>query len=214
MVKGPYDQLSQGLKQLELPDCRNKIEQMLEYISLLAHWSRAYNLTGIKTFSEMIDAHVLDSLTLTPHLAGKRFLDVGSGAGLPGMPLAIMLPDMHFTLLDSNGKKTRFLFQVRSKLGLRNVEEVNQRVEKYMPEKHYDMILTRAFSKLPKMLESCKHLAKTKTIFLAMKGKQIQSELDSLPEGYEVLSIKKISLPGVSRDRHLIKIATQKGQEN
>ena len=206
--------MSQGLEQLKLPGCQIKIEQMLEYVDLMAHWSRAYNLTGVKTCSEMISTHVLDSLTLTPHLEGERFLDVGSGAGLPGMPLAIMQPDRHFTLLDSNGKKTRFLFTVRTKLGLQNVQEVNERVEKYLPEKHFDMILSRAFSKLPRMLESCKHLGDRKTIFLAMKGRSIRGEVDSIPEGYEVLSIKKTSTPGVDRERHLIKIAIQIRQEN
>ena len=143
---------------------------------------------------ELVSLHLLDSLAILPHLVGDRFIDVGSGAGLPGIPLAIMRPKDHFALLDSNGKKTRFLFQVRTQLKLTNTTEVNARVEEYTPQSKFDAVLTRAFSDLPTMLQNCHHLTKENGLFLAM------------PDGYSLLSTDKLCIPGVEGDRHLIKI--------
>ncbi len=198
-----------GLGQLRLTCCKRQIDQFLHYLELLIQWNKVYNLTAVKTPHEILKVHVFDSLSLISHLKGDRFIDVGSGAGLPGIPLAIMSPEKDFTLLDSNGKKTRFLFQVRTELHLDNVQEINKRVEHYSPEKPFDMIITRAFSELSKMLESCGHLASKKTIFVAMKGKVPKKEMRSIPEGYDILSLTKLSVPGLDRDRHLIKIKAQ-----
>ena len=198
-----------GLGQLRLPCCKRQIDQFLHYLELLIQWNEVYNLTAVKSPHEILKVHVFDSLSLISHLKGDRFIDVGSGAGLPGIPLAIMSPEKDFTLLDSNGKKTRFLFQVRTELHLDNVQEINKRVEHYSPEKPFDMIITRAFSELSKMLESCGHLASKKTIFVAMKGKAPKKEMRSIPEGYDILSLTKLSVPGLDRDRHIIKIKAQ-----
>lgn len=198
-----------GLGRLRLTCCKRQIDQFLHYLELLIQWNKVYNLTALNTAHEILKVHILDSLSLISHLKGDRFIDVGSGAGLPGIPLAIMSPEKDFTLLDSNGKKTRFLFQVRTKLHLDNVQEINKRVEHYSPEKPFDMIITRAFSKLSTMLESCGHLASKKTIFVAMKGKVPKKEMRSIPEGYDILSLTKLSVPGLDRDRHIIKIKPQ-----
>ena len=198
-----------GLGQLRLPCFKRQTDQFLHYLELLSQWNEIYNLTAVKTPQEILKVHVFDSLSLISHLEGDRFIDVGSGAGLPGIPLAIMSPEKDFTLLDSNGKKTRFLFQVRTKLHLDNVQEINKRVEHYSPEKPFDMIITRAFSELSTMLESCGHLASKKTIFVAMKGKVPKKEMRSIPEGYDILSVTKLSVPELDRDRHIIKIKAQ-----
>ncbi|MAJ86581.1 MAG: 16S rRNA (guanine(527)-N(7))-methyltransferase RsmG [Cellvibrionales bacterium TMED148] len=198
-----------GLDTLGLSCCYRQIEQFLHYLELLTRWNEVYNLTAAKTPEELLRVHILDSLSLLHHLEGSRFIDVGTGAGFPGIPLSIMLPKNDFTLIDSNGKKTRFLFQVRNELSLDNVREINKRVEHYCPEQPYDMIITRAYSKLPAMLESCAHLATKKTIFVAMKGKVLHTEMQGIPDGYDIVSLKKLTVPGLDRDRHIIKIKAQ-----
>ena len=200
------DLLSQGLVAMQLSVDERQFEQLLAYISLLHKWSKTYNLTAIKDPIDLVSLHLLDSLAILPHLVGDRFIDVGSGAGLPGIPLAIMRPKDHFVLLDSNGKKTRFLFQVRTQLKLTNTTEVNTRAEGYTPQSKFDAVLTRAFSDLPKMLQNCHHLIKENGLFLAMKGKWPQREIDQIPDGYSLLSTDKLCIPGVEGDRHLIKI--------
>lgn len=200
------DLLSQGLATLQLSVEERQFEQLLAYISLLHKWSKTYNLTSIKDPLELVSLHLLDSLAILPHLAGDRFIDVGSGAGLPGIPLAIMRPENHFALLDSNGKKTRFLFQVRTQLKLTNTIEVNARAAEYTPQSKFDAVLTRAFSDLPTMLQNCHHLIKENGLFLAMKGKWPQREIDQMPDGYSLLSTDKLCIPGVEGERLLIKI--------
>ena len=204
------DFLSQGLAAMQLSVEERQFEQLLTYISLLHKWSKTYNLTAIKDPMELVSLHLLDSLAILPHLVGGRFIDVGSGAGLPGVPLAIMRPQNHFALLDSNGKKTRFLFQARTQLKLTNTIEVNARAEEYTPELKFDAVLTRAFSDLPTMLQNCHHLIKENGLFLAMKGKWPQRELDHMPDGYRLLRTEKLCIPGVEGERHLIII---KGME-
>jgi 16S rRNA (guanine527-N7)-methyltransferase len=198
-----------GLEQLGLSCCKNQADQFWHYLELLIQWNEAYNLTAAKAPYEILKVHIFDSLSILSHLEGDRFIDVGTGAGFPGIPLAIMSPKSDFTLLDSNGKKTRFLFHVRTKLRLDNVKEINTRVEHYRPEKPFDMVITRAYSKLPAMLASCAHLATKRTIFVAMKGKVPHIEMQSIPDGYDILSFKKLSVPGLERDRHIIKIKAQ-----
>lgn len=200
------DLLSQGLVAMQLSVEERQFEQLLAYISLLGKWSKTYNLTAIKDPMDLVTLHLLDSLAILPHLVGDRFIDVGSGAGLPGIPLAIMRPKDHFVLLDSNGKKTRFLFQVRTQLKLTNTTEVNVRAEGYTPQSKFDAVLTRAFSDLPTMLQNCHHLIKENGLFLAMKGKWPQREIDQMPSGYGLLTTAKLCIPGVEGDRHLIKI--------
>lgn len=204
------DRLQNGLEQLGLSFDDHQVSQLLRYIALLEQWNVAYNLTAVKDPQEMIDLHILDSLAVAKYLHAESILDVGSGAGLPGIPLAIMLPTKFFTLIDSNGKKTRFLFHARSTLGLRNCIEVHQRVEEYSCSQRFDIVISRAFSGLAAMVKSCQHLLRDNGLFFAMKGKLPVDELDQLPSGYDVLQIEKLLVPGLLADRHLLQIAPSK----
>jgi len=181
-------------------------DQLLAYLELLISWNKAYNLTAIRDPAQMIALHLLDSLTVLPHVTGEHLIDVGTGAGLPGIPLAIMYPDKQFTLLDSNGKKTRFLFQVRCHLGLTNVVEIQSRVEQHQPRKCYDAVLSRAFTSIADMVDKCHHLLAAQGVFLAMKGKFPQSELSEVAKDYKVETSHTLQVPGVEGERHLIVI--------
>lgn len=181
-------------------------DQLLAYLELLISWNKAYNLTAIRDPAQMIALHLLDSLTVLPHVTGEHLIDVGTGAGLPGIPLAIMYPDKQFTLLDSNGKKTRFLFQVRCHLGLTNVTEIQSRVEQHQPRKCYDAVLSRAFTSIADMVDKCHHLLAAQGVFLAMKGKFPQSELSEVAKDYKVETSHTLQVPGVEGERHLIVI--------
>jgi len=181
-------------------------DQLLAYLELLISWNKAYNLTAIRDPAQMIALHLLDSLTVLPHVTGEHLIDVGTGAGLPGIPLAIMYPDKQFTLLDSNGKKTRFLFQVRCHLGLTNVTEIQSRVEQHQPRECYDAVLSRAFTSIADMVDKCHHLLAAQGVFLAMKGKFPQSELSEVAKDYKVETSHTLQVPGVEGERHLIVI--------
>ena len=200
------DQLKLGLERLHLSCNEKQINQLLNYLDLLERWNKAYNLTAIRDPFDMINLHLLDSLAISVELQGDRFIDVGTGPGLPGIPLAIMNQNKNFTLLDSNGKKTRFLFQSKLELGLDNISEVNQRVQDFHPKQTYDCVLSRAFSSLGDMVENCHHLLNQNGYFLAMKGKLPQTELRELPKNYKVEKLHSINVPGVEGQRHLIKI--------
>jgi|TARA_B110000908_G_scaffold92749_1_gene109884 16S rRNA (guanine527-N7)-methyltransferase len=198
--------LTSGMDKLNLEYSADQLDQLLVYLDMLERWNKAYNLTAVREPMEMIKLHLLDSLAISSLLHGDRFIDVGTGAGLPGIPLAILNPDKHFTLLDSNGKKTRFLFQVKIELGLANINEVNERVEKYSPTHKYQAVLSRAFSSLTDMVINCQHLLTDNGWFLAMKGRLEQSELSGIPKGYKVVAEHPIKVPEVDGQRHLIKI--------
>ena len=200
------DQLKLGLERLHLSCNEKQINQLLNYLDLLERWNKAYNLTAIRDPFDMINLHLLDSLAISVELQGDRFIDVGTGPGLPGIPLAIMNQNKNFTLLDSNGKKTRFLFQTKLELGLDNISEVNQRVQDFHTKQTYDCVLSRAFSSLGDMVENCHHLLNQNGYFLAMKGKLPQTELRELPKNYKVEKLHSINVPGVEGQRHLIKI--------
>ena len=200
------DQLKLGLELLQLTCNEKQLNQLLNYLDLLERWNKAYNLTAIRDPFDMINLHLLDSLAISAELQGDRFIDVGTGPGLPGIPLAIINQNKNFTLLDSNGKKTRFLFQTKLELGLDNISEVNQRVQDFHPKQTYDCVLSRAFSSLGDMVENCHHLLNQKGYFLAMKGKLPQTELRELPKNYKVEKLHSINVPGVEGQRHLIKI--------
>lgn len=202
--------LQSGLEAIELSVDDKQFSQLAEYLALLSKWSKTYNLTAIKAPMELVSFHILDSLSLSPHLVGQRFIDVGTGAGLPGIPLAILNPDKHFSLLDSNGKKIRFLFHVRSQLKLTNTSEIQSRAETFIPSHRFDAVITRAFADLPAMLQNCHHLVVENGLFLAMKGKFPQREIDHMPAGYRVLDTERLRIPGVGVDRHLIKIVGSK----
>ena len=179
---------------------------LLNYLDLLAKWNKAYNLTAVRDIAQMVPRHLLDSLAIAPHLEGRRFIDVGTGAGLPGIPLAIMFPDREFHLLDSNGKKTRFLFQVKTTLGLDNMAVHHARVESFQPERLYDVVLSRAFASLKDMVVGCRHLLDGDGRFLAMKGAYPAEELAAVGRQCELKGAYPLVVPGLAEQRHLVEM--------
>jgi 16S rRNA (guanine527-N7)-methyltransferase len=177
------------------------------YLTLLERWNRAYNLTAVRDPAAMVVRHLLDSLSILPWLVGPRVLDVGSGAGLPGIPLAIVRPDHDFFLLDSNGKRTRFLIQVVADLQLKNVNVVRGRVEDYQPEAPFDCIVSRAFATLADMVVDAGRLCAPTGRLLAMKGVFPDDELARLPSGYAVVGVHRLRVPSLDAERHLVHLA-------
>ena len=198
--------LIDGCESLNIEINGVQVDQLLAYTVLLERWNKTYNLTAIRDPLDIIKLHLLDSLAINKFLVGSRFIDVGTGGGLPGIPLAIMNPLREFTLLDSNGKKTRFLFQAKLALGLANIDDVNERVEKFSTQNKYDCVLTSAFSSLGDMIQNCQHLLQENGCFLAMKGRIDQSELSEVTKNYKVTDSLLIDVPGVDGHRHILKI--------
>lgn len=194
--------LDQGLLELGLALPEDKRQQLLDYVALLNKWNKVHNLTAVRDPEEMVTLHLLDSLALLPHVQAKRLLDVGSGAGLPGIPLAICLPALHVTVMDSNQKKASFMRQAKAELGLDNLEVVCGRVEDYQPEAPFDVITSRAFSELVLFVKLTRHLGTEGGQWLAMKGVYPQEELDKLDlVPSQVLPLK---VPGLQAQRHLV----------
>lgn len=196
--------LKQGIKQLALSITEQQQALLLDYLELLAKWNKAYNLTAVRDINEMVSRHLLDSLSIVPYIKGNYWLDVGSGGGMPGIPLAIIFPDTEFTLLDSNGKKTRFLTQVALQLKLTNVNVVNQRVESFHVKQPFTGIVSRAFSSLVEFINLTKHLAGEETEWLAMKGVYPEQELQSLPAEFKVEADYQLTVPNCEGQRHLL----------
>ncbi|AMG03255.1 16S rRNA (guanine(527)-N(7))-methyltransferase RsmG [Vibrio mimicus] len=186
-------------------------EQLVGYVQLLDKWNKAYNLTSVRDPMEMLVKHILDSLVVSVHLEGERFIDVGTGPGLPGIPLAIMHPDKQFVLLDSLGKRIRFLKQVIHELKINNVLPVQSRVEEFDPEQGFDGVLSRAFASMTDMVNWCQHLPKPNGgVFLALKGVRPDDEITLLPEWCSVTDIKALQVPELEGERHLV-ILSRKG---
>ncbi|MDX2464824.1 MAG: 16S rRNA (guanine(527)-N(7))-methyltransferase RsmG [Porticoccus sp.] len=202
--------LREGVEQLALSVTDQQVVLLLEYLALLKKWNGAYNLTAIRDPEQMLRLHVLDSLSIIPFIQGDNILDVGTGPGLPGIPLAIFYPERKVTLMDSNGKKTRFLFQARNQLGLGNVVEIQSRAETYEPQQQFDAITSRAFTSLADMVEKTAHLITTDGRFYAMKGQHPDQELRVLSKHYNVVASHQLQVPGVDSERHLIEIALSK----
>lgn len=188
---------------LELDD--TKIELLLAYHALLVKWNKAYNLTAVRDPEEMIRRHLLDSLSIIPHVTGERILDVGTGPGLPGIPLSICYPEKQFTLLDSNGKKTRFLTQAKIELDLANMTPVQSRIESFEAPL-FDAITSRAFATLKDMVDGSIHLLKPDGFFYAMKGLYPTDEIQQLDSRTTVVDCFVLHVPGEDAERHLVKI--------
>lgn len=180
--------------------------QLVAYVGLLDKWNKAYNLTSVRDPNEMLVRHILDSIIVAPYLQGSRFIDVGTGPGLPGIPLAIVRPESHFTLLDSLGKRVRFLRQVQHELKLDNITPVQSRVEAFPAEPPFDGIISRAFASLNDMVSWCHHLPAEEGHFYALKGQAQESEMADLPEGYQVCDVIKLHVPQLEGERHLVVI--------
>jgi len=200
------EELKQGAALLGVDLNETQQEQLLGYLRLLNKWNKAYNLTAVRDPAEMVSRHLLDSLSVAPHVeqGGSRWLDVGSGGGMPGIPLAILFPERSFTLLDSNGKKTRFLTQVKLELKLANLEVVHSRVEEFRPEQPFTGITSRAFSSLRDFAHWTRHLGDLDTCWLAMKGIQPDDELQALPEDFQLERCLVLKVPGCQGQRHLL----------
>lgn len=199
--------LQQGIAALHLTLPEHAVAQLLQYLVLLAKWNRAYNLTAVRDPAEMVTRHLLDSLAVMPYVHGDYCADVGTGAGLPGIPLAIAFPYKQFVLIDSNGKKIRFVAQAIAELSLRNVSAIQCRVESWQPSQRYDSVLSRAFATLADMAQACAHLLAERGKLLAMKGIYPKEELSALPERFKVDACHALEIPGDTGQRHLIEIS-------
>lgn len=203
--------LDQLLAQTDLEVNENQRQQLVGYVEMLNKWNKAYNLTSVRDPMEMLVKHILDSIIVSTYLHGKRFIDVGTGPGLPGVPLAIMNPDCDFVLLDSLGKRIRFIKQATHELGIKNVMPIQSRVEEYQPEDKFDGVLSRAFASMTDMVEWCHHLPKDNTgVFMALKGQLSENEIEQLPEWCTVTDVKALQVPELEGERHLV-ILSRKG---
>jgi 16S rRNA (guanine527-N7)-methyltransferase len=196
--------LESGLSALNLPHNPEQTEQLLAFIKLIAKWNKAYNLTAVRNNEDMARLHILDSLAILPHIEGKRVIDIGTGAGLPGIPLAIFMPEVEFVLLDSNAKKTRFVQQVILELKLKNVSVLHSRVEDYQPELGFDTVTMRAFASLPDIMKLTAHLLSPNGVLLAMKGQIPEAELAEIQANATLIPIH---VPEVEAERCLVRIA-------
>lgn len=185
-------------------------QQLTGYVEMLHKWNKAYNLTSVRDPEQMLIRHILDSIVVEPYLQGSRFIDVGTGPGLPGVPLAIVRPEAHFTLLDSLGKRVRFLKQVQHELKLTNIEPVQSRVEDFPAEPPFDGVISRAFASLNDMLSWCHHLPGGGGRFYALKGVVPEDELATLPAGFSIEQVVKLAVPELEGERHLIVVKLTK----
>lgn len=197
------DILRAGAAKLGLELDEHTQSQLLAYVELLFKWNKVYNLTAIRDKSEMVSHHLLDSLAVVPHLWPGRWLDVGSGGGMPGLVLAIVKPDWQFTLLDSNTKKTGFVQQAVIELGLKNVSVHSGRVEEWHPEYRFDGIISRAFAELGDFLAVSRHLISPNGRWAAMKG-QPEPELTGITKDFEIENIVSLKVPGIEAARSLV----------
>lgn len=199
--------LHRGLEELDLGPPAGTEDKLIRFIGLLSKWNKAYNLTAIRDPLAMITHHILDSLAVVPFLKGTHVIDIGTGAGLPGIPLAMMRPACDFTLLDSNAKKTRFVIQAKAELGLDNVNVVNERVERFRPTRKFATLVTRAFASLPEILHCSAHLCADEGEFLAMKGAYPKDELEQVAAPFKIIEVHRLTIPGLSEERHLVHLA-------
>lgn len=195
--------LDSGVRQLKLSVSTNIQGQLIEYIELLDKWNKSYNLTSVRNKNKMVSIHLLDSLAILPYITGNGILDVGTGAGLPGIVLALCCPEKQFVLIDSNGKKTRFVNQAVTELQLKNVIVEQVRIERFQCETSFDHIVSRAYTSLKEFVKSSCHLANTKTSYLSMKGQIPEYEIVEMGDRYTINSVP-LNVPEVAGQRHLI----------
>ncbi|MBT0727835.1 16S rRNA (guanine(527)-N(7))-methyltransferase RsmG [Rosenbergiella australiborealis] len=198
-------QLSKLLNQSGISLTDQQKQKLIAYVSLLDKWNKAYNLTSVRNPQQMIVRHIMDSIVVAPYLKGSRFIDVGTGPGLPGIPLSIVMPNAEFTLLDSLGKRVRFLKQVQHELKLDNILPVQSRVEDFPADPHFDGVISRAFASINDMLHWCDHLpAEGHGRFYALKGQYPTDECQLLPETIEIDATHRLVVPELDEERHLV----------
>jgi 16S rRNA (guanine527-N7)-methyltransferase len=203
------EQLAQGIAELGLHVTAETQRKLLDYLALIAKWNRVHNLTAVREGARMVSDHLLDCLAVVPHLAARTVLDVGSGAGLPGIPLALMWPQASVTLLDSNHKKAAFLRQATIELGLQNAEVACERVESWQPQREFELVISRAVSDLPEFLNLAGRLCAANGTVATMKGLYPHEELAQLPQGYDLRGVVALKVPGMraQAQRHLVLIS-------
>jgi len=199
--------LSAGLAKLGLPLVPGQVEALLALAAELADWNTRVNLTAIKDPSEVVDKHLLDSLAVLPWLRGHTVADVGSGAGFPGLPLAIADPERRYTLIESTGKKVKFMRHVLERLALPNVAVLQGRAEALKPSPAFDTVISRALGSLSDFVRVAGHLAGRSGRLLAMKGRVPQAEIQALPGGWKALAVHEIRVPGLEAERCLVELA-------
>ena len=200
----PAELLEEGLYDLELEEILGGDNLLMEYVTELMNWNRVYNLTSVRKPTDIVTRHILDSLTILPHLHGERILDIGTGAGLPGIPLAIACPEREFVLLDSSSKKLRFVQQTLGILNLDNVTLVDSRVEEFQPDALFNTIICRAFSDLPDFYRYAARLCNDEGRMLAMKGVYPMTEVECLEDKSVIDDVVALKVPGLDAERHLV----------
>lgn len=210
MPKDLAAQLQLGLQSLHLELSDEQQLKLIAFIELLKKWNRVYNLTAVHDLHQMLKRHILDSLSIAPYLKGARVVDIGAGAGLPGIPLAIANPEFQFVLIDSNRKKTRFMQQVKTELTLDNVSVVCSRAENFNTNELFDSVISRALSDLSQMTRWASHLCAADGVMLAMKGTYPEPELAELAKSFEIKAVHKINYWGLDADRYLVEISLAK----
>lgn len=195
------NRLQQGVSALQLPLPDSTLETMVRYLFLLEKWNKAFNLTAITDLNQMLTHHLLDSLSVLPYVPNGHVIDIGTGAGFPGFVLALCLPEQTFTLLDSNGKKTRFLTQAKMELNVPNIEVAHARSEDYQTSQCFDGIIFRAVGAIPDLMQRSSHLICANGLFLFMKGTLPLDELSAINGQYDS---HKLNVPGLSAERHLV----------
>jgi 16S rRNA (guanine527-N7)-methyltransferase len=198
--------LEKGVAELRLSLGRDDRTKLLQYLALLEKWNRVYNLTAIRDRGKMVSGHLLDCLAVIPYVTGTRVLDVGSGAGFPGIPVAVARPDIQIVLLDSNHKKTAFLRQVVADLQLKNATVTCERVEAWHGGEKFDCIISRAFAEIAEFIALTRHLLAPGGIFAAMKGVHPFEEIERLPPDFRVRQVHAFAVPGLETERHLVLI--------
>jgi 16S rRNA (guanine527-N7)-methyltransferase len=201
LKQNPEARLLAGLVALKLDPAL--AAPLLAYLGQLVRWNTAYSLTAIRDPADMVTRHLLDALVMLPHVAG-RVLDAGAGAGVPGIPLAIANPELHVTLLDSNGKKARFLRHAQRTLALANVEVAEERAQAHRPAQPYDTIVSRAFGSLGEFLEATAALGGPGSRWVAMKGKLDPQEAATIPAGFAIKETRRLTVPGLDEERHAV----------
>ena len=201
--------LDRLLSQANIQITDHQKQQLLDFVKLLDKWNKAYNLTSVRDPEEMLVKHIMDSLVVSPYLEGSQFIDVGTGPGLPGIPLAIINPDKQFTLLDSLGKRITFIKNAVRELKLSNVTPVLSRVEEFQ-EQQFDGVLSRAFASLNDMVNWCYHLPNASGRFYALKGQYQTEEVAEITKPVEVLEVFKLDVPELVGERHLVVLAKNK----
>lgn len=201
--------LIEGLHELQIELSVEQVDKLMAYLALLQKWNKVYNLTAIRDPQEMLIKHLLDSLTVVPYIQQNRIIDVGTGGGLPGIPLAICFPEKQIDLLDSNSKKTRFLIQAKAELGLINTQVIHTRVEEYQPEPLYEAVISRAFASIQDMLDWSHHLIPQGGIWWAMKAQKDFEDLTKLPGLVKIEEVNELHVPKLDAERMLVKGSKQ-----